>query len=191
VGRQSYFEDRRYSRFRPNGRPIQFDPDGRSPIRRTRTLNGAATGAEAIVIGGFRASDLASSAYSSLGPIRAVSAGGGRGLDPDAAARSDDSVVLHGVLAAGSRSGSVVAMDGTSVAAPHITRWLADRLHNGAGVLGRVQVRAEAQSQELPPRPKPGQVPVPPNEAVGAGRIEVDLSKNQWMWGRKAIRKLW
>ena len=185
VGRQSYFEDRRYARFRPNGRPVQFDPDGRSPIRRTRTLNGVATGAETIVIGGFRASDLASSPYSSLGPIRAQGAGG-RGLDPDAAARSDDSVVLHGVLAAGSRSGSVVAMDGTSVAAPHITRWLANQLLNGANVLRRVQVRAEAKKQEAPPRPKPGQVPVPGDDAVGDGRLEVDLST--LTWGRPTVR---
>ena len=49
------------------------------------------------------------------------------GVDgPDIAAPCDDSPSLPGLLAAGTRSGTRVRMSGTSVAAPWITRRLAD-----------------------------------------------------------------
>jgi hypothetical protein len=35
------------------------------------------------------------------------------------------------MLAGGTRSRSVVAMNGTSVAAPQVTRWIADRMAQG------------------------------------------------------------
>src|SRR3982751_1460210 len=72
---------------------------------------------------------------------------GGPPRSPDALIVSEDSRVHWGVLAAGSRSGSVVAMGGTSVAAPRAARWIADDL--GAGGRGdRAAVQAHATADE-------------------------------------------
>jgi hypothetical protein len=93
-----------------------------SYVRRSHTLSGIATGSETIVVGAYRKSDGAVTAYSSKGPhlnpTRARNA-------PDTLAPAERSVVLHGLLAAGSRSRSSAAMNGTSAAAPRMTRWLA------------------------------------------------------------------
>ena len=69
-----------------------------------------------VVIAGYRGSDKAMANYSSSGG------------EISAAGVSEDSVTCHGILAAGSRSGSTVAMNGTSVAAPQLTRRLAEHL---------------------------------------------------------------
>ena len=47
---------------------------------------------------------------------------------PDMAAPADTSRVLRGILGAGSNSGSRVPLSGTSLAAPQVTRMLADFL---------------------------------------------------------------
>jgi subtilisin family serine protease len=88
-------------------------------------------------------------------------------IGPDAVAPSDDSLAHDGVLAAGSRSGSVVAMNGTSVAAPQVARLIADELSAGRpGDRAAVQALAAASDATLPPLPPP-----PPNERYGAGRL--------------------
>jgi hypothetical protein len=79
--------------------------------------------------------------------------------------------VHWGVLAAGSRSGSVVAMGGTSVAAPRAARWIADDLGaGGRGDRAAVQAHATADEGGYPP----GTPPPPPLERGGAGRIKLD-----------------
>jgi hypothetical protein len=50
---------------------------------------------------------------------------------PTAIVASEDSRVHTGVMAAGARSGAIVAMGGTSVAAPQMARLLADSLVGG------------------------------------------------------------
>jgi hypothetical protein len=143
--------------------------------RRESSISGIATGKQAVVIGGCRRSDLAAAKYSAGGPI-VVRAGGSPaprdGLDPDAMAVSDDSPVCRGLLAAGSRSGSVVAINGTSVAAPQITRELAKVMHTGANP--RSYVKTLAQTQEATPRPVPKYKPKPSPERGGEGRIVLD-----------------
>lgn len=190
VGRQSYFDDARYERFDANGRVITVDPiPPRSYVLRSGTLNGAATGASATVVGGIRASDLASSKYSSLGPVFETSRGGTRTAPtPDIAARCDDSTVLHGVLAAGSRSGSVVALDGTSVAAPQITRWIANAfLQNGNPTCrSAVQLLAAQQELQAQQNPPPGRAPRPPVDFAGSGRVDVGFASLSW--GRSVSR---
>lgn len=57
--------------------------------------------------------------YASAGPTR-----GGSRSGPDLALPSDQSVVLRGVRAAGTRSGSTVRLVGTSSAAPQLARYL-------------------------------------------------------------------
>jgi hypothetical protein len=188
LGRQSHFEDALYTRFTPAGRPADSDANSLSHVRRKRTLNGIVTGMEPVVVGGFRASDLESANYSSLSPFKVAGAGGLRTApDPDVAARSEDSPVRHGVLAAGSRTGSVVAQNGTSVAAPQVARWIANEFLQGRQAR-RTQVGAAAAQQELnrQQNPTPGEAPFPGAVAAGKGRFVVDL--NQLGWGRLPIR---
>jgi hypothetical protein len=162
-GRQSYFDDPLYKRYDDAGRPIEVD--NASIVKRAGSMNGMATGVKPVVIGGVLRKELRAAQYSAGGPI---SPKGGVLLahreGPDALAVSDDSVVHAGVLAAGTRSGSVVAMNGTSVAAPMITRWLAAEL--AAGNPG--DVTALAAYSEPRPFPAPGQ---PPAKRGGSGRI--------------------
>jgi hypothetical protein len=89
---------------------------------------------------------------------------------------SDDTPALQGVLAAGSRSGSCIAMHGTSVAAPQVTRWLAGDL-----MAGHPGNRPEAAKAPAGPAgggdyneasPRPGAEPQPPVERSGGGRYE-------------------
>ena len=100
---------------------------------------------------------------------------------------SEDSCAHRGVLAAGSRSGSRVAMYGTSMAAPQIARWIADRMANGLP-FDRDAVFQFAQAGVAPgyrteANPRPGARPQPPAERSGGGRIEtpprVDR-RNEW-----------
>ena len=126
-GRQSRFEDAHYQRFDPCGRLKEDDAGNeRSYIKRAGTVNSIATGDKTLVIGGFRRSDRAAAKYSSCGPALKPRTRARR-VDPDVAAVSEDSVTCHGVLGAGARSGSIVAINGTSVAAPQITRWRAEQ----------------------------------------------------------------
>lgn len=95
------------------------------------TLNNVATGQGVIVVGGYyrRGTFFDSSTgnhwqvtnYSSKGPGRKGSIPGVNMHAP-----SEDSPVLHGVLASGVRNGTVMRMDGTSVAAPQVTRFIAN-----------------------------------------------------------------
>jgi len=167
-GRQSFFEDSAYVRFDAVGRPLAVDPTNpASPIRREGTLSPFATGDApdgVIVAGGWvrRSGEMAP--YSSGGPASAPSTRGG----PDAALVAEDSLVLGGVIGAGSQSGSLVAMNGTSVAAPQLARWIALRLLVGMPT-DRQAVGQEAAVQEagFP------QAAAPPPEWRGAGRMDV------------------
>jgi hypothetical protein len=139
-GRQSYFDDSTYSRFEVDGQLFELGGRARlfdrvpnpSYVSRGRTLSGIATGKHTYVVGAYRrlpAPDTGTPAfYSSMGPV----SGGSRLRNaPDLLAPSEDSLALHGVAVAGTRSGSVVTMNGTSVAAPQVARWLADRVAAG------------------------------------------------------------
>ena len=140
-GRQSCFDDEKYRRNDRDGRPYDFDKV-RSYVTRERTLSGIATGPSPIVVGGFRRKpgfqpqlgdpraptpDMPAT-YSSMGeasgitPVR---------KGPTALGPSDDSLMCPGIIAAGTRSGSAVAMNGTSVAAPNLARYVADEIANG------------------------------------------------------------
>jgi len=166
-GRQSRFEDPAYVHFDLAGRLKETDDPPPAHVIRAATLNAFATGSEPVVIGGFRRSDLAASRYSGAGPIITWPGQLPYRDGPDAAGVADDSPVLHGVIAAGTRSGSRFAMSGTSVAAPQITRMLAHVMT--IGVPGdRVRVQNVALAQELP-RP----LPHPPATRIGAGRIDL------------------
>jgi hypothetical protein len=176
-GRQSHFDDPLYERFKPSpgdlggGAPSggPQEVDNASYVKRFGTVSAMATSDQPIVIGGFRRSDRTASRYSAAGPTNALPKGcpatPRNGLDPDALAVSDDSVAMHGVLGGGSRSGSVVAMDGTSVAVPQIARKVWEDLRTG-GAGDRAFVRGLAAAEA----PNP---PIPP-ERKGYGRITVE-----------------
>jgi len=181
-GRQSRFDHADYLRFnrvgvlkKPVGALNEDDIPPQSRVVRRGTINAMGTGRQAVVIGGFRRSDYAASRYSGSGPI--VSPPGIVGpwrVGPDATAVADDSVALHGVLAAGTRTGSVFAMDGTSVAAPQITRLIA-----GLMTAGLASDRAAVQAIATTVDPAP---PLPPQRG-GAGRIEMP-PRNPKRWTR-------
>ena len=170
-GRQSYFDIRSYRRFDHEGRDNETD-DPNCPVMRASTINAIATGASPIVMGGFERKEMKAAKYSSAGPVSpalgvlpAISDG------VTAMTVSEDSLVHTGVLGAGSRSGSVLAMDGTSVAAPQIARWVAGQLAAGnPGNRAAVQALATAApaplaaaaARILPGRRGAGLIDLPP-----------------------------
>jgi hypothetical protein len=125
--RQSYLSDHSYD---TSGHIDSFvdDPADSTPIRRSGVFNSIATGKNSHSVGGVR---YASSAFD---PAARYSP---RDPDPDAArlpqrhgvqkvpdtlAVSDESAALWGVLGAGTRSGGVVRLYGTSCASPQVAR---------------------------------------------------------------------
>jgi hypothetical protein len=165
YGRQSRFEDPDYEKLDENGRAQEKD-NSRSYVRRHATINAIATGQRSIVVGGFRREDGVAALYSGVGSAT---------RDPDAMAASDDTLAMHGVRAAGTRSGSTFAMNGTSVAAPQVARWIAaDMAAGGRG--DQASVRTEARKQETARQNQPGGSPFPtdPDPDVGGdGRIYI------------------
>lgn len=166
-GRQSYFDAACYRRFDDQFRPIEDDDhpaQGECLVKRRSLVSALATGRSPRVAGGFRRRSGKVAPYSAGGPTTTPA---GEADDPAARERphvllvSDDAKVLPGVLAAGSSSGSRVALSGSSVAAPQLARWIAQRLADG-----------------LPPDPPqaaaladPDLPPLPPDR--GAGRLEL------------------
>ncbi len=140
-GRQSYFIDDIYQRFEEiSGEEVETDNE--SAIKRDGSMNAIATGSHTVVAGGYVRKENWVVKYSSGGPIsptgNAAQAVNRQG--PDAVAPSDELYVHQGILAAGTRSGSVVAMNGTSVAAPLIARQIANEREKGNKAPGRQMV---------------------------------------------------
>ncbi len=151
-GRQSFFDEPCYKRYDEQGWIIA--DDGLQPpctVKRAGLLNAIATGEEPLVIGGYRRKETSLADYSACGTDTPDPT-----LEPpyrnlDAAAVSDDSRVFRGVLAAGSRSGSVVAMSGTSFAAPQVARWVADEMSHGSPGDGEaLQLKARQDNTQMP-----------------------------------------
>jgi hypothetical protein len=188
-GRQSRFEDPDYKRFEEfdpaattvQGKVKSNDQGSIGYVRREGTINSIATGKFPLVVGGFRRRDGVPAPYSSSGP--AVPPADTWRPGPNVAAVSDDSVAHEGVLGAGSRSGSAVAMDGTSVANASITRQVAYEMTTGSWPPPAVpagQQRTTGQQHledlaaqheanlpvEFDPLPPPF-----PTKRVGAGRV--------------------
>ena len=126
-----------------------------------------ATGREPVVMGGVLRKELRPAQYSAGGPVTKPATEPLTRYGPDALAVSDDSVVHWGVLAAGSRSGSVFPINGTSIATPRIARWLAGEhaIGNpgGRGKVADLAAKYENGPPKLPDRPSV--------ERGGAGRI--------------------
>jgi Subtilase family len=165
LGRQSHLEESAYSQYDGvSGKTVEWDhlQAAASGTVRVGTLNAIATGTLPFVVGGYRRNDECSSPYSSLGSAP-------NSKCPSVAAVSDDSRPMHGVLAAGTRTGSTVAMNGTSVAAPQLTRWIAD-IFSTFGPVPRASLRALLVLDAAPAWNVPAIVRT---QAVGHGLLEL------------------
>lgn len=175
-GHQSFFDDRAYARFDHGGRAIDSDTHrltARSHVRREGTHNALATGGQPVVVAAFRRQDGGAAAYSAGGLLPAPPPRGAPSPHgPDAMLPGDDTAWHRGLLGAGTRSGSCVAMSGTSVAAPQAARILA-RLFAGGPMpagSGRQLLYQRATNAEIttPPKPKPK----PKRRRGGGGRLD-------------------
>ncbi|WP_298837958.1 S8 family serine peptidase [uncultured Roseobacter sp.] len=128
TGRQSYFTDPDYRARHPSGHPVVTD-EGPSVIRRAGSLNAIATATDQVRI--FCAGALSGSDGTPQPATYSATPLDDTTERVDISAPGDRSPVRRGVLAAGTRSGSRVAVSGTSVAAPQMVRHLA----TGAGSL--------------------------------------------------------
>jgi len=167
FGRQSYFDNENYQRFDGFGAPLPTDPPGSDClVKRSGTISGFACGEFPAVLAGYVESLNELADYSAAGPVTtAMTAKGPTRTGPDAAAVSDDTPVLRGILSAGSRSGSLVSLNGTSVAAPQVARWMADRLAQGQSAT-RSDVSAQAAFDDHPPPSRPD------IDRTGGGRMK-------------------
>ena len=134
LRRQSYFDDpHAYCRDEVTGNYDDYDPE-KCPITRSETLSALATlppgnGKRIFVVGaaqgmsGFvppeASAPFVPAPYTSSGPTT-------ERKGPDCAAVTEEGPAHSGVLAAGTFSGSIVKMSGTSVAAPQLVRWIAN-----------------------------------------------------------------
>ncbi|AVA25347.1 peptidase S8/S53 family subtilisin-related protein (plasmid) [Rhizobium sp. NXC24] len=176
-GRQSYFEADCYRRFDPvTGDVVDVDDKGNPCIiRRGGLINAIATGDETIVVGGVQQKDLTPPKYAAGGPVAPTRDKPSHRVGPDAACVSDDSRVHNGILGAGSRSGSVVAMSGTSVAVPQIVKLVADMLADGdpgnRESISRFAAAEERARWEASGGVNPEALESLDKERCGAGRI--------------------
>ena len=179
TGRQAYFDDPGYQRFEKiSGREVVED-NKESFTKRAGTLSAIATGADTVVVGALKQRELTVSSYSGAASQQANGAGRS---GPDAVVASDDSSIHQGIAAAGTRSRSMVFPNGTSVAAPQIARFIAERLAKGDHRKGCKIVKALALKQE---RDRPAAPPLSKRERGGWGRIV--LPRNTSRVGRQRI----
>lgn len=113
---------------------VEYPPSGNAQVTKFGTLNTFAHGRRTWVVGGSRLNGVDTSGTWDVEILAPYTAAGARFPSrgaPDLVAPTDTSPVLSGRLAGGNRSGMVVRMNGTSVAAPQLTR----ALLNGAMTL--------------------------------------------------------
>ncbi|MDQ8732845.1 S8 family serine peptidase [Bradyrhizobium sp. LHD-71] len=125
-GRRSYFDHSEAYQRDPATGAYDYIDEYKTPIRQTRTLSALATWKEnesgIVVIGAADGSGACLPAdYTSSGPTKLRNG-------PDGSAVTDEGEGHWGVLAAGTFSGSIVRISGTSMAAPQLVRKIADEL---------------------------------------------------------------
>ena len=162
VARQSRFVDEHYQEVDDNGFPVDVD-NPLAVVKRQGSLNAIATGRKTIVVGaGYEHVDM-----TRHWPSMALYSGGGSGAGPgvDVVAPVEESVVLFGMLGAGTRSSARVRMNGTSVAAPAAVKDIATEITRSPGVFDKSRV------PELVEAGRPGKVPVR-DPRKGFGRLK-------------------
>jgi len=180
-GRQSRFDDdeRNYPYWAADGKEVEVDSPA-SYIQRDGSMNAIGTGCRTIIVGGFKRKDWKPAKYSSSGPVIHPP---GRGLPmddaPDAVAVSDESDAHPGIMASGTRSSSKTVMNGTSVAAPQITRWVATQIgkagwsnRDAADQLARLGTPAPPWPGTRTEANPPANAPAAPVARIGSGRVD-------------------
>lgn len=172
-GRPSRFEDTDYQRFDALGRPLDTDPPGSSAwVSRADTINPIATGRHAVVVGAREAATGRASPYSAAGAAR----------PPQLTAVADAAATRPGILSHGTRAGSRVRANGTSLAAPQVARWLLEQVPRAPAAPGATVAPGgpppwppgpdwarQAVAQRLGPPQGVAAEPVPPPVDAGRG----------------------
>jgi hypothetical protein len=130
--KQSHFEDEPQLPYSQQYDMQAFvdDPSRKTPIRRSGNFNSIATGANTVSVGGVRVTGSKWALYSPRKPDPDAARPERTGVVklPDDQAYSDENPVLLGLKGAGTRSGGVVRLVGTSDAAPQVTRRLVNKM---------------------------------------------------------------
>lgn len=151
--RQSFFDDDADLRFTADGAVSRIENAPVAFVRRLGTLNGLATHDKVSVVAGCYGDSGRATEYGASGPLRSATVPAGAG-DVRLAAISDESTALRGVLAAGTRSGSVVRLSGTSMAAPQVARFLAmQHISPAKAPVQAIPLRHPVADAELSERP--------------------------------------
>jgi hypothetical protein len=124
--RQSYFDDPAHGG--DPRRPSRTGPG--AFVQRYGTINGLATHDEVTVVGGYVGETLRPAFYSSAAEV-AMPEMALAGVH--CVARSETNPAVLGVIGAGTRSGSVFRLSGTSTAAPQVARAMASAYLDGGG----------------------------------------------------------
>jgi len=134
-GRQSYFDDPLYERYDPDSGAVNSDETAQSAsmVRLQGTVSSYAYARGVLVVGGYSHSDGTPISYSASGAEELPRPEWGW-VGPDLAAVAEESGALWGILGTGTYSGSVIYLNGTSVAAPLAVRALADEIGRGGSV---------------------------------------------------------
>lgn len=176
AGRQSYFDhELAYERDPLTGDYLKLSqPDATGaacPITHKSTLTAIGNGTQTIVVGGvIDDTDWPPAAYTASGPTPAR-------CGPHLSSVTDAGHQRLGIMASGTRSNSVVAMRGTSTAAPQVARFLADQIAKGNSAATLPQMVAGAlagitnERHEEDGNPSPSQhgsqqtlIPIPPGD---------------------------
>lgn len=131
--RQSQFVHPDYPRNNTRTAPLD-DAANPSPIKRMGALNNVATAVNVFVVGGVTVDlDTIGGKHPELGSYSAAGPGRGAGARTgvDVLAPSDLSRGIRGIRGLGNRAGTSFRMDGTSVAAPQVTRAVANNMQAG------------------------------------------------------------
>lgn len=161
LGTQSYFVDEAYEN---EGKTPQDPDDSCSVVRRRGAFNTVACGKHTIVAGGYRGLHTPE--------VRKYAEGTGSGplpathrVGPDFNACTEESAELRSLRVAGNQPGDVVRGNGTSLAAPQLTRLIAELMRDGPQT--PAQIRKALACLTVPNDP-----PVPlDSEREGLGRL--------------------
>ncbi len=169
LGRQSYFDDAAYQLYDHEGK-LQVE-DNHSIVKRNGASNGLATGTVPIVVAGHVEATGRAAIYSGYQTTDACLPEHAK--TPFVSAESDRSTVFKGVKASGVNSGVSVRLDGTSVAAPTITRAVAAAYKVGVATSPVDELQAQATAIEAIRQAKGHFAPLDPDRN-GVGRFPKD-----------------
>jgi hypothetical protein len=183
-GRQSYFveSDEAWNVY-GDGRPIESF----CVVRRSDTLNGMATGMMTITVAGYRRSDAQMAPYSSCGR---TSEGAQRNQLPNFAAPVEEGTSHRGTLAAGTRSGSIARLRGTSFAAPQVGRLIGDLAAEHVDAAERISIMAARDEARAPELSDTADFQIGRRGCGRLTRLEMSLDTNRYRGPRREARLL-